>query len=163
MPGKILPDNLVARLMREGKTDGQIVTYLREHENIAVTRQAISAWRRRLGERKRPMAPRAVPWKLRPEHLTSEPARVVRWHARVERGASLSHGERQRYEKALAYLRENDLVFHYDPDSEQGWFLVPRRPGIDTGVVRVPDAMARAQPPTRPTTARSTSSSSSSD
>lgn len=139
MPGKILPDDLVSRLMCEGKTDGEIVAYLREHENISVTRQAISAWRRRRGERKRQMAPRAIPWNLRPEHIMSEPARVVRWHARVERGDRLSHDERARYEKALNFLRERDLVFHYDPDTPEGWCLVPRRPGIDTGVVRVPD------------------------
>lgn len=138
MPGKILPDKLVEQLMRSGKTDGEIVKHLRDQENIAVTRQAISAWRRRRGDQKRVMPPKAMPWKLREEHLQTEPARVIRWHARVERGEELTLPDRVRYERALKHLRENDLVFHYDAETEQGWFLVPRRPQ-DTGIVREPD------------------------
>lgn len=138
MPGKILPDSLLEQLGRRGFTDGEVVKYLREHENIVVTRQAISAWRRRRGEQKRQMPPRAIPWRLRPEHAQSKPARVIRWHARVERGEPLTEEERARYEKALKLLRERDVVFHYDRDTEQGWFLVPRREGIDNGVVREP-------------------------
>lgn len=138
MPGKIIPDNLVERLTREGKSDGEIVAYLRDHEHITVTRQGISAWRRRRGDQKRVMPPRAIPWKLRQEHLQTEPARVIRWHARVTRGETLSDGDRLRYEKAIKHLEEHDLVFHYDRDTEQGWFLVPRRPGIDKGIVLEP-------------------------
>lgn len=141
MPGKIIPDKLVERLAREGKTDGQIVTYLRDHENIVVTRQAISAWRRRRGDQKRTMSPRAMPWKLRSEHLQTEPARVIRWHARVERGDPLSPADRVRYERAVEHLKENNLVFHYDPSAPQGWFLVPRRKGIDLGLVREPEGV----------------------
>lgn len=125
--------------MREGRTDGQIVKHLQTHENIYVTRQAISAWRKRRGADMRPLSPKAVPWNLREEHRQTEPAKVIRWHARVERGEELSPADQVRYDRALEHLRAHDLVFHYEPDTEQGWFLVPRRPGVDTGIVRVPE------------------------
>jgi len=139
MPGKILPDGLIARLMREGKTDGDIVRYLAEHEHITVTRQAISAWRKRRGDDMRPRPPKAMPWKLRPEHRQTEPARIIRNHARLERGDTIPEGDMDRYRRAIARLEETGTVFHYDPDTEQGWFLVPRRKGVDKGIVREPD------------------------
>ena len=140
MPGKILPDHLVQRLLREGKSYGEVVRYLEEHENIVVTRQAISAWRKRRGDDMSFLSPQAMPWKLRDEHRQLEPAKVIRWHARVERGDALTPADQRRYDRAMAHLREHDAVIHYDPDTEQGWFLVPRREGVDTGVVRDPNA-----------------------
>ena len=139
MAGKVLPDSLLLRLMREGKTDGQIVRYLAEHEDITVTRQAISAWRKRRGDDMRPQAPKALPWTLRPEHRQLEPARVIRWHARVERGEELDPADRVRYDRAMKRLQDDRVVIHYDPDTPQGWFVLPRREGIDLGIIREPD------------------------
>lgn len=138
MPAKILSDSLLGRLMREGKTDAQVVRYLAEHENITVTRQAISAWRKRRGQDMRPLSPRAMPWTLREEHRQLEPAKVIRWHARVERGDPIPDADRVRYERAIAVLKERDAVFDYDPNSDHGWRLTPRRPGVDTGIIREP-------------------------
>lgn len=138
MPGKILPDKVLEALMREGKTDGQIVKYLAEHHAITVTRQAISAWRRRRGDDMRPLPPKAMPWRLREEHRQTEPAKVIRWHARLERGEKLGPEDQARHDKALAVLAERNAVFHYDASTPQGWFLVERRPGVDTGIVRDP-------------------------
>ena len=38
----------------------------------------------------------------------------------------------------LRRLSELDAVVHYDPDTEEGFFRVPRRHGIDKGLVREP-------------------------
>lgn len=138
MPPKVLPDNLLEQLMRRGLTDREILDYLAEHENIVVTRQAISQWRRRRGQTKRPQAPRAIPWKLRPEDRTSEPVRVIRFHARRNAGLPLTPDEVNRLERGLEVLDGN--VFHYDPDHPAGpWLIVPPRPGVDTGIVREPN------------------------
>lgn len=140
MPGKILPDKQLEQWMREGKTDTQIVQLLQQHPHfITVTRQAISAWRKRRGLQMRPQAPSAMPWRLRPEHRQMEPARVIRLRARLDRGETIPAEEQARLDKAVEYLDSVGGVFHYDPDTLEGWFVVPRRPGVDTGLVRVPD------------------------
>lgn len=145
MPAPVLPEQTLHRLHREGKSDSQILAYLAEHENVHVTKQAISNWRKRRGIEKATFAKSSFPWTLRPEHRSLEPAKVIRWHARVQRGEPLTPSDRARYERALAHMRAGDLVIHYDPSTERGWMLVPRRKGVDKGIVREPDAPSRAR------------------
>lgn len=145
MAAKLLPDYLLERWMdMEGKTDREILSLL-AGEGIYVTRQALSAWRTRRGaERRRPARPRVIPWHLRPEHRMTEPARAIRAYAQRERGEHLSSEVEERLERVLGHLRRVDGVFHYDPDTEEGWFVVKRREGVDLGIVREPDAPTRA-------------------
>lgn len=39
----------------------------------------------------------------------------------------------------LAGLERDGTVIHYDPDTPEGWWYVPRREGIDTDLIRVPE------------------------
>lgn len=137
MPGKILPDSLLQQLMRQGLTDGQIVRHLAENENIVVTRQAISAWRKRRGAEMKEQSPRAVPWDLRPEHRQMEPARVIRLFARRQRGEAISPEDEVRLDKALDYLGD-EWVFGYEPSL--GFYRVAREPEDGDGIVRRPPA-----------------------
>lgn len=136
MPGKLLPDHKLQRWLAEGKSYGEIVRLLEEEDNIVVTRQAISAWKRRRGEEMNPQPESAMPWRLRPEHRQMEPARVIRLWARRQRGDDLRPEDEARLTKAVAHLEAVGGVFHYNPDTAQGWWITPRRPGIDTGIVR---------------------------
>lgn len=135
MPKKLIPDSEVEQLMRAGKTDAQILEILERDHHITVTRQALSAWRKRRGLDARPQVTGAVPWTLRPEHRNSEMAKVLRWHARDKAGLTLRDDERYRMQRVAAILDERDAVLWYDPASEDGWVLVPRRKGVDTGLV----------------------------
>lgn len=135
--------------MRSGLKDTQIVERLDREHHIRVTRQAISAWRKRRGMNMQPQPPRAMPWDLRPEHRTLEPARAIRLYARRERGEKLPPEEQERLDRALANLDAvkdepgfggRRGVFHYERDTDEGWFIVPRRPGVDHGIVREPKA-----------------------
>lgn len=135
MGQKIIPDHLVERWTNEGLTDAQIVERLERELHITVTRQAITAWRKRSGlPPKREDRPRAMPWDLRPEHRYMEPARIIRLWVKRERGAELSPEDQSRLDRGLKALGE-DLVFMYAPDSEHVWYRVPRRPE-DTGIWR---------------------------
>lgn len=138
MPGKKLPDALIDRLTREGKTDREILEYLEKHENIVTTRQALSIRRRRRGDGMRPAVTSSIPWKLRQEHTATEPARAIRWHARREAGLPLSPTEERRLDRVVDHLAEVGGVLHYDPNLPDGWVIVPRREGVDTGIVRDP-------------------------
>jgi len=135
VPRKQIPDSLVEQLLRRGMTDTAVVDYLAEHENVHVTRQAISIWRKRKGlEMKRRQPPRALPFDQRPEHRTKEAPRVIRLYAKVQRGESISKEDQRRLDRALEALGE-DKVFYYD--EEDGWFLTSRTAG-DEGIVRLP-------------------------
>ena len=138
MPGRILPDDLLRRWTHEGKTDREILVLLEEQLNISVTRQAISAWRKRRGTEMKSQPPQAMPWRLRPEHRAAEPARAIRMYARRERGEKIDPEDLARLLRAEEHLHEVDGVFHYDPDTPEGWFVVPRRKGVDTGIFRDP-------------------------
>lgn len=140
MPGKVLPDSLIEQLVRAGRTDADIRRYLEEHEHITVTRQAISVWRKRRGdESRRPAMVKAVPWKLRPEHMMSEPARAIRWQARLDAGLTITPQEKRRLDKVKAELDAVGGVLVYDADHPAGWGVVPRRDGVDTGLIRQPE------------------------
>ena len=86
----------------------------------------------------RPMVEHAVPWTLRPEHVNTEPARAIRWYRRRELGLPLSDIETTRLDRVVAHLDHAGGVLHYEPTAPQGWVIAPRRPGIDLGIVRVP-------------------------
>ena len=140
MPGRILPDDLLRRWTREGKTDREMLDLLEDQLNISVTRQAISAWRKRRGMEMNSQSPQAMPWRLRPEHRAAEPARAIRLYARRERGDEIEPEDEARLRRAEEYLHEVGGVFHYDPDTVEGWFVVARREGVDTGLYRDPRA-----------------------
>lgn len=147
MPAKILPDNKMRQWVREGKTNAEIVRLLDTREHITITRQAVSVWKRRAGLDVKPEPPRRLPWKVREEHRQMSAARVIRNWVRMESGEDIPEVEARRVTYALNELAKvaderewkHGAVFHYDGDTEEGWFVVARRPGVDTGIYRVPD------------------------
>lgn len=137
MAGKTLPDDRVKALVDAGKTDTQIRNILAEEDGIHVTRQAISAWRARRNVGAPPRAQvESVPWKLRPEHMMSEPARAIRIRGRLDAGLPVADKDRARLERVEARLAEVGGVLTYDAATPQGWAIVPRRPGVDQGIIR---------------------------
>lgn len=147
MPGKVLPDKELEQWMRQGLKDAEIVEKLRSDKAIIVTRQAISAWRKRRGMNMRAQSPRTLPWKVSEEHRQMEPARAIRLYARRERGEVLQASEEIRLNRVLDALGK-DKVFHYLPEPMRlangqtlaaGWIMVPRRAGVDKGIVREPE------------------------
>lgn len=81
----------------------------------------------------------AIPWHpVRPEHRNLHLARMLRAAARRRRGESSAPVVEAQLDKFLQSAEQADFVVHYDPDTERGWFRVPRRVGIDTGLIRNP-------------------------
>lgn len=139
MPAKKIPDLLVEKLYEEyGLTATEIVDYLRMHMGIELTTSALTMWRKRRGLDRKPAHPKRIPWKIRPEHSTTVQAQAIRAASRraeglavdAERSRILAHWEGLLYPKGL--------VIHYDADTDEGWWYVPARPGIDLGLVREP-------------------------
>lgn len=151
MPKKILPESEMRRWLRQGKSNAEIVRLLDEQHNIRVTRQAVSVWKKRAGLEMdgRYRQPRALPWRVKPEHRQLEPARAIRIQARLDRGQKVDPTELARLERAKEHLRriaaeqgwQTGAVFHYEEDTPQGWFVVPRRPEGDGVLTRTPQHM----------------------
>ena len=129
MPKKLIPDFKVRQMLRAGHTHKEIVEALAREDYITVTPQAISAWARRNGFDTPSRARTGYPWRIAPEHRQMLPVRAIQWWTRQEAGEVLPAGAKRRLDAVLEKLDAADAVFHYDPDTIEGWWTVPRRPG----------------------------------
>jgi hypothetical protein len=71
---------------------------------------------------------------------------MLRTEARRRAGKQLRKEERVRLDAWLRRLARENIVLHYDPDTDEGWFYVPRRPGVDTDIIRVPERKTTPRP-----------------
>lgn len=90
---------------------------------------------------------RSVPWHpIRPEHRDRYLIRMLRAAHRREQGLKSAPVLEAMLDKFLQAAEERDFVVDYDPDTEEGFFRVERRQGIDTGLVKDPDLDDRGRP-----------------
>lgn len=133
------PDEL-RTLLDKGMTHQEVA------DSVGVTRAAISSAARRYGfERTWPRYSELIPWHVKTEHGTHYALRMLRVEARLRRGWPLATDDDQaadlgeRLDSWKQKLRDEDLVVHYQDNTDEGFYYVPRRPGIDTDLIRVPD------------------------
>ena len=80
-----------------------------------------------------------VPWHpVKPEHRSRYLVRMLRASARRDRGEKSAPVIEAQLDSFLKQVDELDFVVHYDPDTEDGFFRVPRRHGVDKGLIRDP-------------------------
>lgn len=110
-------------------TSGEVAPVTRSAVSVALVRADKADQRSRYAVE--------VPWSpIRPEHQKDHLLTMLRTWARVNAGdATLPDAARDRYERFAARLERDHLVVDYDEES--GFSLVPRRPGIDAGLIRV--------------------------
>jgi hypothetical protein len=139
VPAALLPDSKVRRLVREGLGNQEIVDRLRQEDGIEVTSSAISVFRSRHGL---PPAPGRhddlIPWRVKREHASLWAAKVLRWESRRRSGETLNERAQRRLDAFLQRLVNEDAVVHYEPESAEGFWLVPRRHGVDADIIRDP-------------------------
>jgi hypothetical protein len=142
MPGPKLPRELVLRWLAEGSTQTEIVDRL-AGMGIDATQSGVSMLKMRHanGEKEALMRTRVraelLPWQLRPELRQLHAAKMLRAKSRLDRGEEVGRIQRRQLDTWVAGLNADDACIHYDPDTEQGFWRVPRRPGID-GLIRDP-------------------------
>lgn len=129
MPKKIIPDYKVRQMLRAGKSHKDIVEALQREDHIYITPQAIHAWAKRNGEDLPSRNRTGYPYRIAPEHRQATPVRAIQWFNRREAGEELPEATQRRLDAILAKLDAVDGVFHYDPDTAEGWWTVQRRPG----------------------------------
>lgn len=140
---KIQDEGEVRRWMEEGKTFRWMVEeYLRKY-HIETTISMWSNYRRRSGfEARMARDPELVPWKVKEEHQWATPLTMLRLEARRRQGFELRPQDETRLTNWLDAIKLENAVVHYDPDTEEGFFYVPReqedddlirRPSLDQG------------------------------
>jgi len=137
---KIQDEGEVIRWIEQGKTYAWMSEeYLRKY-NIETTPSLWSNFRRRHGlDRRIARNDDLIPWEVKREHRWRYPLAMLRHEARQRSGLESAEGIPEKLAAWKANMEAEGVVVHYDPDTEDGFFYVPRRKGIDTDLIRVPD------------------------
>lgn len=112
---------------------------------LHVSPGAISTARHRYGWPRFKMSHEGlIPWKVAPQHVRLHDHRMLSEESRRRQGAKLRPLFERQLDSWLRRLDEEGAVVHYDADTDQGWWWVDRRRGVDTDIIRVPDTDSEA-------------------
>jgi hypothetical protein len=124
-------------MLREGATQRDVA------EKFGVSQAAVSIAISRGNIKHDTGFERRLPWKMKGEHVSLAIPRGLRLAMRVQEGGAeaerMPEYLRKEGEGFIRTLDELDAVIHYDPEVAPYFFRVPRRHGIDEGLVREPD------------------------
>lgn len=154
-----VPNKTQMRLyLSKGLTQKQIVEAWEEDSGYTVSRSAIAMAIERYdlkSSHERPTYPEMLPWKVKVEHRGHIDARMLRLEGRRMAGRTLSERESRWLEQWKADLERAGAVVHYERDTEEGFWWVPRTMAhgddlIDRSNAVKPEGQGGAKPP-RPT------------
>ncbi|MFE0771955.1 hypothetical protein [Streptomyces sp. NPDC058861] len=139
MPASKIQDKTeVLRWFREKRTYDWMVQQYKEKYGISTTVPMWAAFRRRNGlDRRNARADDLIPWKLREDHRHLYPVMMLRAEGRLRAKKPVSEAIMKKLASWKQSLEEDNLVVHYDPDTEDGFFYIPRE-DQDTDLIREP-------------------------
>lgn len=135
---KIVDEQEVLRWFEEGRTyNWMAAEYLRKY-NIETVPSMWGNFRRRRGLARRIARDDSlIPWAVNLEHRQMYPLAMLRLESRLRDNFELREVDRSRLDGWKDALVANKAVVHYDSETEQGFFYVPRESG-DAGLIREP-------------------------
>ena len=141
-PRLLPPTSELVKLIEQGYTHKEIADWVERTMGVKVSRSSVSAALHRAGLSEQLGRYRAeLPWRVKGEHLTQYPARMLRLLGRRNAGVELSMEDEGRLDAWLTALEEQDLVVAYVPDG-QG-FIYVEADEVDDGRNHIP---IRARP-----------------
>ena len=141
--GKVRDNTEVRRWFEQGKPYSWMIEEYRRKYDEETSKSMWGNYRRRQGlERRINRDASLIPWRVGPKHRWAYPVIMLRVEARRRRGDKLRPIDDQRLIAWLDGLKERDLVVHYDPEVEEGFFLIPRQPG-DEDLIHEPEHRSR--------------------
>lgn len=144
---KIVDEAEVIRWIEEGRTYREMTETYLEKYNLQVSPTMFSNFRSRRGLDGRIVRDdNLIPWQIKPEHRYAWAANMLRVEGRRRAGKNVSPNEAEQLAGWKRTLEREGAVIHYDPDTAQGFFLVPPRPDVDTDLIRVPDRRTTVRP-----------------
>ena len=125
---KIQDEQEVIRWFQEGRTYEWMTEQYEKKYGIKTVASMWGNFRRRRGlDRRIVRDDDLIPWFVKEEHRWAYPLAMLRAEARRRAGKELTEVDKGRLDSWLAMLKEENAVVHYDPDTEEGFFYVPRR------------------------------------
>ncbi len=129
----------VRRWLEEGWTYQEMAEEYARKYNLEISPSMFASYRSRHGlPRRIARDPSLIPWAVKAQHRWSYPLAMLRIEARRRGGFEVRASDNERLASFKRDLYAEGLVVHYDPDTEVGWWLVPRRPGVDLDMIRDP-------------------------
>lgn len=126
--------------LEEGLTQQQIVDRIWDQDQVRVARSTVAAALHRAGLTERVRYDDVIPWRVKLEHCSHHLLNILRASAREVRGEEVSPAAKRQLDSFKRRQESEDCVIAYVPDTDQGWFLVKRRPApLDRGLIRDPD------------------------
>lgn len=125
VPGK----GELKRYLNSGMTQAQIVEAWADDSGERVSRSAIAMAIARFGLKsahQRPEYRDLLPWTVAEEHRHHIDARMLRLEGRRRAGGELSEGELRWLTNWKNELERVNAVVHYERDTDEGFFWVPR-------------------------------------
>ncbi|MFI6286377.1 hypothetical protein ACIBCM_16705 [Streptomyces sp. NPDC051018] len=136
---KIQDEGEVIRWFQEGRTYAWMVEEYRRKYNIETVPSMWGNFRQRRGlDRRITRDDDLIPWFVKEEHRWLYPLAMLRVEARRRDGRTLTENDRSRLTSWREMLTAQNTVVHYDPDTEEGFFYVPRR-ADDVDLIRRPE------------------------
>jgi hypothetical protein len=115
-PRLLPPTQELRKLVDAGLTHAEIAEWVKEHTGLIVSRSAVSSALHRAGlTAEAPRYKDELPWRVRAEHLTQYPARMLRLLGRRRAGIELGREDVIRLDAWLEGLEEQGLVVAYVP------------------------------------------------
>ena len=137
---KLPSESILAGWVDAGLSHAEIVDRIREDFGEEVSRSSVSGALSRAGFATSRRYEEEIPWSpISVDHNGAYQLTMLRIGARIRHGKSVTKNERLRFEKWQRELHDKGLVVHYVYSSVPGFFYVKARPGVDTGLVRIPD------------------------
>lgn len=137
---RILPGKTELRhLLAQDLTHQQIADLVSEQVGVRVSRTSVSAAISRAGlSGDGPRYEDVIPWRVKTEHSTHYAVRMLRALGRRRASKPLAGDLDGKLDSWLDKLRGEDAVVVYLPDTEEGFFYVPRREGTGDGENGIP-------------------------
>jgi hypothetical protein len=144
MPAPLIQDATeVRRWFDEGLTYREMSERHLEKYGVKITPTAFANFRARHGLKRRiARSTNLIPWAVKPEHQMRYMVQMLRCEARLREGRDISETEQHKLDLFKGRLRDEDAVVHYEPDTEQGFFLVAREE-YDEDMVRMPPRVTK--------------------
>ncbi|MGW7434735.1 hypothetical protein [Streptomyces sp. NPDC054849] len=129
---KIVDEGEVIRWFEEGWTYQDMIDEYKRKYNIDTVSSTWGNFRYRKGLARRiARNDELIPWAMKKEHRQLYPVIMLRAEARRRAGLDMDEDKTKRLESWKNMLEEENAVVHYDPDTKDGFFYVPREPGDD--------------------------------
>lgn len=135
---KIVDEQEVIRWFKEGRTYEWMSEQYRQKYGIETVPSLWSNFRRRRGLARRITRDDSlIPWAVKPEHRWAYPLTMLRLEARARAGEPINAAHAVRHRNFMRRLTEGGLVVSYDPNTAEGFHLVPREAN-DVDLIRQP-------------------------